>query len=70
MLLIELFENTDSIQLPKLEKGETILGGRFKNKKMTIKSFRKDAKGQPEAVTDKGTIKLLKPRVPKLYPED
>lgn len=49
------------INLP-IEVGDTILGGRFKNKKIVVKEIGEDSKGQP-TVNGKG---ILKVRVPKL----
>lgn len=61
---------SETLQLPKLKTGDTLLVGRFKNSKATIKGFKKDDKGQPVAKTDKGDQRLLKPRIPKLFPDD
>jgi hypothetical protein len=67
MRLAELFES-DTLDI-NLEKGDHILAGKWKNKDCEIKSFKKDDKGQPIAVTNKGDQKILKPRVPKLSKE-
>ena len=67
MKLSELFEA--KCQLPELETGDTLLVGKFKNRKAIIKGFKTDELNQPVAVTTKGDQKLLKPRVPKLYPK-
>ncbi len=47
-----------------LEKGDTILTGKFKNKKVVVKDFGKDEKGQP-TVNGKSALKF---RVQKLMP--
>lgn len=65
--VIPIVKEADTLQLPELEKGDTLLVGKFKNRKATIKGFKKDDLNQPVAITDKGDQKLLKPRVPKLY---
>ena len=59
-------ESFKTFNLPTLEVGDDVLLGKFKNKKAIIKGFSKDEKGQPEIITNKGTTKLLKPRIPKL----
>ena len=52
------------IQIP-LEIGDVILTGRFKNKRVTVKEFGTDDKGQP---TCNGKP-LLKFRIAKLMPK-
>ena len=47
-----------------IEPGDTLLGGRFKNKKIIVKSIGKDENGQP---TINGS-KLLAFRIAKLMP--
>jgi hypothetical protein len=64
-----LFEAKDAIQLPKLEIGDELLVGKFKNRKATIKGFTKDKNNQPIAQTNKGPQAILKPRIPKLFDE-
>jgi hypothetical protein len=75
MKINELLETEDKLytieaklQLPKLETGDELLVGKFKNRKAIIKDFKKDELGHPIAITTKGDQQLLKPRVPKLFP--
>ena len=50
-----------------LEIGDSILYGKFLNKKATIKAFGKTDKGQPTIITDTGKeIVLLKIRIERL----
>lgn len=50
-----------------LKKGDTILGGKFRNKPYEVKDFGTDDKGQPTIITTSGkTIKLLTIRIKKL----
>ena len=49
--------------------GDTVLMGRFKNKKAIVKGFDTDDKGQPILVTTKGKIKLYSVRIEKLMSE-
>ena len=54
------------LELPKLEVGDILKVGKFKNRKATIKGFTKDKHGQPVAKTDKGDQQIFKGRVDKL----
>src|SRR5690348_3745913 len=58
----------DSLDLPKLEVGDTLLVGKFKNRKAEITGFDTDDNGQPVAKTTKGDQKIFKPRIAKLMP--
>jgi len=51
---------------PSIEVGDNLLIGKFKNKKAVVKGFSKDDHNQPVLKTDKGDVKLFKPRLPKL----
>jgi len=53
----------------KLDIGDEILVGKFKNRKARIKGFTRDEHGQPVAHTDRGDQKILKPRVSKYMPQ-
>ena len=55
-------------QLPKLEVGDVLLVGKFKNRKATITGFSLDENNQPVAQTDKGDHKIFKARIAKLMP--
>jgi hypothetical protein len=57
------------LELPSLDIGDTLLVGKFKNRKAEIKGFTTDDNGQPIAKTTKGDQKIFKPRVAKLMPE-
>jgi len=52
------------------EIGDTILVGKFKNKKVKVKGFDKDKNNQPIVVTDKGERSLYRFRINKLMPKD
>lgn len=56
------------LELPSLEIGDTLLVGKFKNRKAEIKGFDTDDNGQPIAKTTKGDQKIFKPRIAKLMP--
>ena len=53
----------------KLKVGDTILIGKFKNKKAEIKDFDIDDNNQPVVVTDKGTKKMYNFRIDRLMPK-
>jgi len=55
---------------PKLSTGDTVMVGKFKNKKATIKGFDTDDNGQPVLNTTAGDKKLFNPRISKLIPKD
>lgn len=55
----------EDLNIP-LNPEDEILYGKFKNKKAIVKDFKKDDKGLPVAITDKGEIPLLKIRIPKV----
>ena len=59
-----------TLDLPDLETGDELMVGKFKNRKATIKDFKKDEHGQPVAVTNKGDQKIFKGRVKKLMPTE
>lgn len=58
------------LELPKLDVGDVLLVGKFKNRRATIKGFSKDEHGQPIAHTNHGDQKIFKPRVVKMMPPD
>jgi len=62
--------NEATLDLPDLESGDELMVGKFKNRKATIKDFKKDEHGQPVAVTNKGDQKIFKGRVKKLMPTE
>jgi hypothetical protein len=63
MKLKKIYENLTV----DLEKGDIVLGGRFKNKPYTFDHFETDENGQPLLVTDKGKkLKFLSVRIKKL----
>ena len=62
--------NEATLDLPDLETGDELMVGKFKNRKATIKDFKKDDHGQPVAVTNKGDQKIFKGRVKKLMPTE
>ena len=57
------------LKLPDLNVDDTLLIGKWKNRKAVIKGFDKDEHNQPVAKTNKGDQKVFKGRVAKLMPE-
>jgi hypothetical protein len=55
-------------ELPRLEVGDVLLVGKFKNRKATITGFSSDENNQPVAQTDKGEHRIFNPRIAKLMP--
>ena len=68
MKLFELLdEDNEKLEVPDIEIGDDILTGKFLNKKSKVTGFTKDKKdNHPVVKTTKGSVKLLKPRFPKL----
>ena len=60
----------DTLDLPDLEVGDTLMVGKFKNRKAEIKGFKKDKHNQPIAKTNKGDQQIFKGRVKKLMPDE
>jgi inorganic pyrophosphatase len=63
------------VSLPEMKvdlaKGDTVLSGKFKNKKNVVDDFSTDDNGQPTIVTDTGKeLKLLAVRIEKLMKEE
>jgi hypothetical protein len=52
-----------------VEIGDTILIGKFKNRKALVKGFGSGKLNQPTILTDKGEIMMFKFRIPKLIKE-
>lgn len=61
-----IYENKKSYQPPEIEVGDTVLVGKFKNRKAEVKGFETDEHNQPVLKTNKGDQKLFKPRIAKL----
>ena len=51
-----------------LKVGDTILIGRFKNRKAEVKGFGVDKNNHPTIKTNKGEIKMFKFRIKKIMP--
>lgn len=66
--LAGIHEDDDTLKLPDLNTGDTLLVGKFKNRRAEIKGFSKDENNQPVAQTTKGDQKIFKPRIAKLMP--
>jgi hypothetical protein len=64
----EPVSETDTLDTPDIEVGDEVKVGKFKNRKATVKGFKKDSHGQPVLKTNKGDQQLFKPRVSKLEP--
>jgi hypothetical protein len=60
------FDEVDTLDLPRLEVGDEMMVGKFKNRKATMKGFTKDKHNQPVAKTDKGDQQIFKGRIKKL----
>jgi hypothetical protein len=61
-------EDDETLKLPDLKTGDTLLVGKFKNRKAEIKGFGTDEHNQPTADTNHGEQKIFKPRIAKLMP--
>jgi hypothetical protein len=59
-----LQEEQDDIKV-----GDTLLTGKWKNKKVVVAGFGTDKNNQPTVLTDKGEIPLYKFRIQKLMVE-
>jgi len=66
---LEELKDLESYQPPKIEVGDEVKVGRFKNRKAIVKSITKDKNNQPVLKTNKGEHKLFKPRISKLEDE-
>jgi len=57
----------DTLELPDINVGDEVKIGRWKNRKATVKGFKKDKKdNHPVLKTTKGDTKLFKPRISKI----
>ena len=57
----------DTLELPDIEVGDEVKIGKWKNRKATVKGFKKDKKdNHPVLKTTKGDTKLFKPRITKI----
>jgi len=63
MKYLKTYQQFEKVSIP-IKVGDTILGGRFKNKKIVVKKIGKDELNQP-TVNDKP---LLKYRIQKTMP--
>lgn len=59
-------ESNASYQPPEIEVGDTVLVGKFKNRRAEVLGFATDEHGQPVLKTNRGDQKLFKPRLTKL----
>jgi len=66
---LEELKDVKSYQPPKIEVGDEVKVGKFKNRKAIVKSITKDKNNQPVLKTNKGEHKLFKPRITKLEDE-
>ena len=67
MKIIEIVEDKDTLELPDINIGDEVKIGKWKNRKATVKGFKKDKKdNHPILKTTKGDTKLFKPRISKL----
>jgi len=66
---LEELKEVESYQPPKIEVGDEVKVGKFKNRKAKVKSISKDKNNQPVLKTNKGEHKLFKPRITKLEDE-
>ena len=66
MRAFEFISEDKSYQPPEINVGDTVLVGKFKNRKAEVKGFTKDEHNQPVLKTNKGDQKLFKPRIAKL----
>lgn len=63
---MKIIEDKDTLELPDIKVGDEVKIGRFKNRKATVKGFKKDKHNHPVLKTTKGDSQLFKPRISKL----
>lgn len=63
-IISSLLEGTTDFRV-----GDTVLVGRFKNRKAIVKGFKRDKNNQPQILTTKGTYSLYRFRIKKLMPK-
>lgn len=56
-------------QLPNIEKGDILLGGKYRNVPMEVKGMGKDLNHQPTFKTNKGERNVFPFRIEKLMPK-
>jgi transcription antitermination factor NusG len=66
---LDEIKDVESYQPPKIEVGDEVKVGKFKNRKAKVKSITKDKNNQPVLKTNKGEHKLFNPRITKLEDE-
>lgn len=67
MKITEILEDKDTLELPDIKVGDEVKIGKWKNRKATVKGFKKDKKdNHPVLKTTKGDTKLFKPRISKI----
>ena len=67
MKITEILEDKDTLELPDIKVGDEVKIGKWKNRKATVKGFKKDKKdNHPILKTTKGDTKLFKPRISKI----
>jgi hypothetical protein len=69
MKITDITKN-NSLHPPRIDVGDSVLVGKFKNRKAEVVGFEKDKNGQPVLKTTKGDQQLFKPRVAKLMPKN
>jgi len=70
MKINEITDKNDTMHPPSIDVGDTVLIGKFKNRKAEVSGFDKDKNGHPILKTNKGDQALFKPRIQKLIPKD
>jgi len=66
----KLVTSLQELKLPDLETDDTLLVGKWKNRRAVVKGFDTDEHGQPIAKTNKGDQPIFKGRVAKLMPDN
>lgn len=59
-------DEDNSYTPPRIDVGDEVKVGKFKNRKAEVQGFSKDDHNQPVLKTNKGDQKLFKPRISKL----
>ena len=65
----EFLQEDDKLTLPNINVGDEVKVGKFKNRKATVKGFKKDDHNHPVMKTTKGDQQVFKPRITKLEPK-